>query len=173
MHENSQTDVHETDLNAVSVALKATRVTMDGLTYLQHVISGEIPQSPFNDLIGIRLVHAEAGRVELAVDLRADHFNKIGTGHGGFVSTLCDNACGMAVDSVSPAGAAWTSLDLQVRFLKAITPATSPLKIVGTVIRAGCKVSVSQAEIFSAGGDLLATGTSSLYALPSKGTETS
>lgn len=154
-------------MNAASVALKATRGQMEGLHYLQQVLAGEIPESPFNILLGVRLEHAEAGRVELSCELRPEHFNKIGTAHGGFLSTLCDDACGMAVDSVSPLGTSWTSLDLNVRFLKPATPEASPLKIVGTVIRAGRSVSVTQAEVYSAAGVLLTTCTSSLYALKS------
>ncbi|RKW71357.1 PaaI family thioesterase [Galactobacter caseinivorans] len=141
------------------------RRTLSGLEYLQRLITGEISESPFNEHLGIRLVHAEPGTVTLECTVRPEHLNKIGSGHGGFVSSMLDNACGLAVDTLSPAGMVWTTMDLHVRFLKAITLEAGTLRIVGHTDHVGRSTSVSHAEIQRADGKVLALATSSLYAL--------
>lgn len=165
---HSVNDVAPEEMNAASLALVEARGSLKGIEYLQKVITGEIPQSPFNSMLGIRLVEATEGRVVAECDVRADHFNKGGTGHGGFLSTLCDNACGMALDSVSDEGVSWTTMDLQVRFHKAVRPDATTLRTVGTVIKAGRQVGVTQAEVRTIDGALIATATSSLHVVPKR-----
>ena len=38
--------------------------------------------------------------------------------HGGVYATICDSACGCAVHTMLPAGAYYTSLDLDTRFIR-------------------------------------------------------
>lgn len=141
------------------------RRTLDGMQYLEAMISGEIEESPFNQHLGIRLVHAEPGTVMLECTVKEEHLNKIGSGHGGFVSSLLDNACGLAVDTLSPSGMVWTTMDLHVRFLKAVTLEAGTLRIIGHADHVGRSTSVSHAEVVREDGAVLASATSSLYAL--------
>ncbi len=141
------------------------RGTLSGMEYLQRMIDGEISESPFNEHLGIRVTHAEPGTVMLECTVRPEHLNKIGSGHGGFVSSLLDNACGLAVDTLTDAGKVWTTMDLHVRFLKAVTLEAGTLRIVGHADHVGGHTSVSHAEVIRADGAVLASATSSLYAL--------
>jgi len=141
------------------------RRALSGMQYLEAMIAGDIPESPYNEHLGIRLTHAEPGTVMLECTVRQEHLNKIGSGHGGFVSSLLDNACGMAVDTLTEAGRVWTSMDLHVRFLKGVTLGAGTLRIVGNADHVGGHTSVSHAEVIRADGTVLASATSSLYAL--------
>lgn len=141
------------------------RRTLTGLEYLQRLIAGEIEESPFNEHLGIRLIKAEPGTVVLECTVRPEHLNKIGSGHGGFVSSMLDNACGLAVDTHSPAGMVWTTMDLHVRFFKAVTLEAGTLRIVGHSDHVGRHTSVSHAEVVRSDGKVLASATSSLFAL--------
>ena len=40
-------------------------------------------------------------------------------------ATMCDSACGCAVQSLLPSGSYYTSLDLSVKFLRPITASTA------------------------------------------------
>jgi len=141
------------------------RKDLPGLEVLQRVIAGSATASAFDETLGIRLVHAEPGLVRLTCTMRPEFLNRIGSGHGGFVSTLLDNACGMAADSLSPAGLMWTTMDLHVRFLKPVRVEDGELTMVGHVDHAGRHTSITHGEVLRADGALLATATSSLYAI--------
>ncbi len=53
-------------------------------------------QAAFNQWAGIELVHAEAGRAELALAWRPEFGQYAGFMHGGMVGALIDTACGFA-----------------------------------------------------------------------------
>lgn len=54
---------------------------------------------PFVDLLGLRLLRAEAGESELALELRDELTNSWGVAHGGVVMTLLDVAMAIAARS--------------------------------------------------------------------------
>jgi len=89
------------------------------------------------------------------------HYNPIGTVHGGVLSTLCDSACGCAVQSMLPAGTYYTSLDLNVKFLRPVSSGTGPMACTGTVIHLGGRSALAEARLTDAAGKLYAHATSS------------
>ena len=62
------------------------------------------------------------------------HYNPIGSVHGGVYATLLDSAAACAVHHELQAGVGYTSLDLSVRFLGAISVDAGPVRCTGTVI---------------------------------------
>jgi uncharacterized protein (TIGR00369 family) len=95
---------------------------LDGLTALRAMIAGEIPPPPIALLLGFELVEVQEGRVVFAVEPGEQHYNPIGMVHGGLAATLIDSATGCAVHTTLPAGTAYTTTDVQVRF---VWPATA------------------------------------------------
>jgi uncharacterized protein (TIGR00369 family) len=81
--------------------------------------------------------------------------------HGGVLATLCDSACGCAVQSMLPAGSYYTSLDLSVKFLRAVTAGTGPMLCEGTVTHLGGRSALAQARLTDDAGTLYAHATSS------------
>jgi uncharacterized protein (TIGR00369 family) len=77
------------------------------------------------------------------------------------IATVCDSACGCAVQSLLPAGTYYTSVDLSVKFLRPITTATGPLTCEGTVLHGGTRSALAQARLTDAAGKLYAHATSS------------
>ena len=69
------------------------------LEVLQRIISGEIPGAQVADLIGMRMVAAEAGRVTFELEAGPEHSSPPGTLHGGI---LCDLADGAMAAPTSP-----------------------------------------------------------------------
>jgi uncharacterized protein (TIGR00369 family) len=116
--------------------------------------------------MGFHLAEVEDGRAvfEGLPDFR--HYNPIGTVHGGLAATLIDSATGCAVHSTLPAGVAYTSIDLQVRFVRPITRDTGRILCEGTVVHRGRRLATAEARV-TAGERLLAHGTASVLILPS------
>lgn len=140
-------------------------ITRSGLEVLHTQINGDIEPAPYNQLLGVRLVDAREGAVELTCQMKPEFLNKIGSGHGGFISSLLDNACGLATDTVSRPGHAFTTMDLHVRMLRPVTLASGVLRVVGEVEKSGRSVAVTTGKLFAEDGTLLASATSSLFVL--------
>jgi uncharacterized protein (TIGR00369 family) len=138
---------------------------LDGLTAMQALIAGELPPPPIATLLGFELVHVEEGRVVFAAEPGDQHYNPIGTVHGGLAATLIDSATGCAVHTTLPAGTGYTTTDLQVRFVRAITRDTGRIECVGEVVHRGRTLATAEARL-TAGDKLLAHGTASLLILP-------
>lgn len=82
------------------------------------------------------------------------HYNPIGSVHGGIASTLLDSALGCAVHTTLPAGAAYTTLELHVNFLRPLTRETGLIRCEGEIIHSGRTVATAQARLVDAAGKL-------------------
>ncbi len=139
---------------------EAAAPTMAGIDFLLAIVDGTLPAAPIASTLGFTLASAEPGRVVFVFTPAEFHYNPIGSVHGGVYATLCDSACGCAVQSMLPAGAGYTSQDLSIKFLRAITVSTGPLQCEGTVIQLGYRTALAQAGLTDAQGQLYAHATS-------------
>ena len=57
---------------------------MSGLDFFLKMLSGEVPHPPMLQLLGIRIVEAEAGRVVFTATVEERFYNGTGVAHGGF-----------------------------------------------------------------------------------------
>ncbi|MCT9006097.1 PaaI family thioesterase [Streptomyces sp. NPDC054766] len=137
-----------------------------GLDFLREMQAGRLPAPPISATLGMTLEEVERGRVVFALVPGEEHYNPIGSVHGGVYATLLDSAAGCAVQSVLPRGTGYTSLDLNVKFLRPITVDTGEVRAVGTVLSSGRRTALAQAELFDAADRLLAHTTSSCLLFP-------
>ena len=135
--------------------------TMGGLDFLRAIAAGALPAAPVACTLGFRVVSVDPGRVIFEFTPAEYHYNPIGSVHGGVYATMCDSACGCAVHSLLPAGAYYTSQDLTVKFLRAITTSTGPLRCEGTVIHLGSRTALAEASLSDGAGKRYAHATSS------------
>ena len=132
-----------------------------GLEMLRAMIDGELAGPPVMHLIDMGRMEAEAGRVVVEMVPQEFHYNPLGTVHGGVLSTLLDTAAACAVQSTLPAGVGYTSLDLNVKFLRPVTIASGVLRCEGTVLSAGRRTALAEARLTDEEGRLAAYATSS------------
>ncbi|MEU9543965.1 MULTISPECIES: PaaI family thioesterase [Streptomyces] len=137
-----------------------------GLDFLREVQAGRLPAAPIAATLGMTFEEVERGRVVFALVPGEEHYNPIGSVHGGVYATLLDSAAGCAVQSVLPQGMGYTSLDLNVKFLRPVTVDTGKVRAVGTVLNSGRRTALAQAELFDSGNRLLAHTTSSCLLFP-------
>lgn len=101
----------------------------------------------FTKSIGTRVLAAEAGRVELAVDRRADLLQANGFFHGGVIAGLADHAAGGAVTTAMPEGRFAVTVNLQVSYL---APGRGEMLIArARAMQAGSTIGVAQVDVFS------------------------
>ncbi|MFJ7206093.1 PaaI family thioesterase [Streptomyces sp. NPDC098789] len=142
---------------------------MAGLEFLREVQAGRLAGAPLGQTLDFALDEVEHGRAVFSLLPGEEHYNPIGSMHGGVFATLLDSAAGCAVQSTLPRGMAYTSLDLTVKFLRPVTVETGRVRAVGTVINAGRRTALAQAQLFDAKDRLLAHATSSCMLFPLTG----
>jgi uncharacterized protein (TIGR00369 family) len=143
---------------------------MTGLEMLRAIAAGELPGAPIADLLGFAPVEAEEGRVVFAAVPGPEHYNPIGTVHGGLAATLLDSAMGCAVHSTLPAGVGYTTLELKVNFTRPITSETGRILCEGTVVHRGGRVATAEGRVYAeADGRLVAHGTTTCLILSPNG----
>ncbi|MFF8970838.1 PaaI family thioesterase [Streptomyces sp. NPDC014995] len=139
---------------------------MAGLDFLRELQAGRLPGAPIGHAIDLRLDEVEPGRVVFSLTPGEEHYNPIGSVHGGIFATLLDSAAGCAVQTTLPQGMAYTSLDLTVKFLRRITAETGTVRAVGTVVNKGRQTALGQAQLVDTKDRLLAHATSSCLLFP-------
>jgi uncharacterized protein (TIGR00369 family) len=140
-----------------------------GLETLQAMRDGVLPPAPIAPLVQMELVAVEEGRVEFACLVDESVYNPIGVVHGGLVCTLLDTVAGCAVHSTLPRGTGYTSIELKVTYLRAVTADSGPLRAVGRVVKPGRRVAFAEGEVVDAAGRTVATASSSLLVFPIPG----
>jgi len=145
------------------VATAGAGAEMAGIDYMRAVIAGELPPPPIAIVMNMAPIELDEGRVVFAGEPGEEHYNPIGVVHGGYAATILDSALGCAVHTTLPAGVAYTSLGLEVKYLRPITRDTGRVLCEGTVVHRGRRQATAEARLTAADtGKLLATGTSTL-----------
>jgi uncharacterized protein (TIGR00369 family) len=116
-------------------------------------------------LLGFLPVAIDIGRVVLAAEPDARHYNPGGVVHGGYTATLLDTAMGCAAQTVISAGQGVTTLELKLAYHRAITAASGRIEAVGRVLSNGRRTVFTEASMRDASGRLLASGSSTLLVL--------
>lgn len=140
----------------------------DGLGFLQAIVDGTLPQPPIGETLGFHLVEAEPGRAVFAGTPEFRHYNPIGTVHGGFAATLLDSALACAIATTMKKGDVWTTLELKLNYVRAMTTETGVVRAEGRVIHRGRSVATSEGDIKDAAGRLYAHATTTCMIFPAK-----
>jgi uncharacterized protein (TIGR00369 family) len=103
----------------------------------------------------------DPGRVVFECEPDESSYNPMGIVHGGLVCTLADSVVGCAVHSTLDADSVFTSIDLNMSYLRAVTQDSGVLRATGIVTKPGRRVAFASAEVIDGSGKLVATATSS------------
>lgn len=130
-----------------------------GLEIFQKMLRGELPPPPIARTLDFALVEAERGRVVFQGHPAKAHYNPIGSVHGGYHATLLDSCVACAVQSMLEAGQAYTTVELKVNYLRALTDQVGPVRAEGTVIQVGRQIGIAEGRLVDAAGRLYAHAT--------------
>lgn len=140
--------------------------TMSGLDYMRAMLEGRIPPPPIAKTLDFLPTLVEEGRVIFSVVPSEFHYNPIGVVHGGLAATLLDSALGCAVQTVVPMGMAYTTIELHVNYVRAITKDSGQIDCEATILHLGRQLATAQAKITDAQGKLYAHGTTTCLIFP-------
>jgi uncharacterized protein (TIGR00369 family) len=139
---------------------------MHGLDYLQAIHRGELPAPPIAVLLGLEIDEIEEGRAVFSVQPAEYHYNPMGSVHGGLAATLFDSAMGCAVLSTLPPGQFFTTLELHVNFVRAMTAETGRVRCEARVLHAGSRIATAEAKLVGEDGRLYGHATTTCMIVP-------
>ncbi|HVY07474.1 MAG TPA: PaaI family thioesterase [Burkholderiales bacterium] len=137
-----------------------------GLQFLRDIASGTLPYPPIGKALNFFPVEAEEGRVVFQGTPTFDFYKPIGTVHGGWACALLDSCMSCAVQTMIPAGFGYTTGELKVNFVRALTERTGPIRAEGKVIHPGRQLATAEGRIVDADGKLYAHGTTTCLIFP-------
>jgi len=132
---------------------------VSGLDFLQKIVSGEVPPAPIAVLMGFSITKVEPGYALFECDPAEYHYNPIGVVHGGLACTLLDSCMSCAIQTTVPAGSAYTTLELKVHLVRAITSKTGHLRAEGRLIHGGSRMGTADGKLIDKDGKIYAHGT--------------
>ena len=139
--------------------------SMAGSEFLQAIRDGRLPPAPIAQLLGMRLTEVERGHAVFEVTPAEQHYNPIGVVHGGLALTLLDSAMACSVPTQLPAGTGYTTLEVKVNLVRAITSDTGRVRAIGKIVHAGNRVATAEGRLEDAAGKLYAHGTTTCIIL--------
>ncbi|HGM5191091.1 TPA: PaaI family thioesterase [Pseudomonas aeruginosa] len=134
-----------------------------GREILEAMMSGELPYPPMNDTMNMTLLEVADGRAVFQGIPLLQHYNPLGSVHGGWFSTLLDSALGCAVQSTLPAGRSYTTAELSINIVRPASDKTGPLRAVAKVIHAGRQIATAEARVEDEAGKLYAHATTTCF----------
>jgi len=137
----------------------ALALDLSGLDYLRAIAEGRIPRPPIAALLGMDIAGIQPGRVTFSLEVGEHLYNPIGSVHGGVFCTLLDSAMGCAVHSTLGRGQAYTTLELKVNMVRALTVDTPGVVATGEVVSAGRRVVTASGQLTGPDGTLYAHAT--------------
>ena len=137
----------------------ALALDLSGLDYLRAIADGRIAPPPIAVLLGMGIADVQPGRVTFSLEVGEHLYNPIGSVHGGVFCTLLDSAMACAVHSTLDRGQAYTTLELKVNLVRALTVGTPSVLATGQVISTGRRVATASGQITGPDGTLYAHAT--------------
>jgi uncharacterized protein (TIGR00369 family) len=144
-------------------------LSQDGLSFLQQMIAGQVPQPPMTETLGFRLTDVARGRATFEGVPEFRHYNPIGTVHGGLAMTMLDSALGCAIFSTTQKGETWTTLEIKVNFVRPISKDTGIIRAEGRIIHRGRTIATAEGDVRDRAGTLYAHATTTCAIFPPKG----
>ncbi len=146
-------------MRPMGVGTREQFFSRSGLEAFEAMLAGEIPSPPISHSLKFLLVEASHGRVVFQGRPHYDHYNPIGSVHGGWISTLLDSAVACAVHSTLGQGKSYSTVELKVNFVKPLTEAVPLVRAIGETIHVGNRIATADGSLIGADGTLYAHAT--------------
>ena len=145
--------------NEIGVARPEQVVGKTGMAMFEAIFSGELPAPPIGRTLNFLPIHIEPGRAVFQGRPQLQHYNPMGTVHGGWFATLLDSAMGCAVHSTLPAGKGYTTLELKLNIVRPLTEAVPLVRAEGKLVHAGRQIATAEGRLVGPDGKLYAHAT--------------
>ena len=118
-----------------------------GLAMIQAVFASGGFKRGLGTTLGITGREASEGRVVLVGSPTEDHYNPLGSVHGGYAATMLDAAMALALQTLLPTGTGYGTTDLNITYLRPLTVDSGPVRAEGTIINLGRSMALGEARV--------------------------
>ena len=136
-----------------------------GMEIFEAIFAGELPPPPMGETLDFIPIRMEHGVAVFQGRPQRRHYNPLGTVHGGWFATLLDSAGGCAIHTMLPAGKGYTTLELKVNMVRALSSDVPLVRAEGKVIHVGRQVATAEGRIVGPDGKLYAHATTTCLIL--------
>jgi uncharacterized protein (TIGR00369 family) len=133
-------------------------VGMDGLSIMRAMLAGRAKRPAIGLTLDFLPVEFDVGRAVFQGAPGPAHLNPMGTVHGGWYATMLDSALGCSVHCALPLGKSYTTLELKVNIVRALSPSVQRVRAEGQVIHVGGQTATAEARLVGPDGKLYAHG---------------
>lgn len=139
----------------------SNRSTPDTFGTSPEELQQRIQASPFNSWLGLRIESVFSDRVEFIVPWRPEFTGtpQLNRAHGGVLAALADSAAGYTL--MAQTGVSLSTVDLRLDYHQAASP--GQLRIKGSVVHRGRRISCADVQIFDTNDRLVASGRGTFY----------
>ena len=148
---------------SVGVARREQVAGMTGLQVFEAMFAGELPRPPIGDTMDFIAVSAGFGSAVFQGTPMLRHYNPLGSVHGGWIAALLDSCVGCAVHTTLPAGKGYTTAELKINYVRAVTIKTPLLRAEGKVIHVGNRMATADGRLVGPDGKLYAHATTPCF----------
>jgi uncharacterized protein (TIGR00369 family) len=141
------------------LASMGLREEISGVELYRRMAAGELSPPPLVTLLGFRLAEVAEGHIVFVAAPLESFYNGVGVVHGGWTAALLDSALGCAVNSLMPAGRAFTTLELKVNLTRPLRQEVGEVRCDARVLHAGSRTATAEGRVIDAAGKLYAHGT--------------
>lgn len=134
-----------------------------GLQIMQAILDGTLHYPPIAQTLDFLLVEVSEGRAIFQGTPRFAHLNPMGTIHGGWFATLLDSAMACAIQTMIPLGRAYTTTELSLNLVRALTPKVPRVRAEGKVLHCGKQLATAEGKLYGPDGALYAHGTTTCF----------
>lgn len=132
--------------------------SLDGLAQMRAMLEGKVPPPPIAQTLDFALLRVSKGEAIFQGTPKFKHYNPLGTVHGGWYATLLDSALGCAVHTTLEIGKAYTTLELKVNLVRALSDRVPVVRAIGRVRHVGRQMATAEADLVGHDGKLYAHG---------------
>ena len=144
------------------VATREQAAGKTGLEFMEALLRGELPYARIAQTLDFTLFEVAHGHAAFLGTPGLAHLNPMGTVHGGWFATLLDSALGCAVHTRM----GYTTAELSVNMVRALTPQVTRVLAQGKVIHCGRQLATAEGRLIGPDGTLYAHATTTCLVFP-------
>ena len=136
---------------------------LSGMQVFEAMLAGTLPFPPIGETNDFVLLEATPGRAVFQGRPQLRHYNPLGTVHGGWIATLLDSCVGCAVHTALPVGKAYTTVELKVNYVRAVSERVGLVRAIGNVIHLGGRMATADGRLVGPDGKLYAHASTTCF----------
>ena len=141
-----------------NIDLEKARQQMTGLQQLEAMVAGAVPPPSIASTLDFTLKEISYGKAAFEGKPSSKHLNPMGSVHGGYAATLLDSALGCSIHTMMEPGENYTTVDLNIKYLRAMKPGMGLVTATSEVVHKGRKIATADAKLIGEDGKIYATG---------------